>query len=336
MIQGQPTFKRIEEIIENWQGKRIAVLGDIMLDHYLWGIVERISPEAPVPVVSVQRETHLLGGGANVALNLKKLGVSPIVIGLLGEDSAGEEMKKLLSISGIDGSCIETDQYRPTTIKTRIIAHHQQVVRADKEDGREIDEDLQRRFLEKLNGKIKSLSGLIISDYGKGMITKVLLDEVIALCRQNDVFIAVDPKDIHFKSYRQVTVITPNHHEAGFAFGMKIRDEPTLDEVGKGLLSQLDLDSILITRGADGMALFLKDGSRFLLPTVAQKVFDVTGAGDTVIAAYSASLSGRASPYEAALISNQAAGIVVGEIGTAQVEAEELKEAIAEHLEDQE
>ncbi|MBU1317865.1 MAG: D-glycero-beta-D-manno-heptose-7-phosphate kinase [candidate division Zixibacteria bacterium] len=331
-----PNFERIEKIIDGWQEKQVVVLGDIMLDHYLWGVVDRISPEAPVPVVNVQRESHLLGGAANVALNLKKLGCNPLVIGVIGDDAAGSELRKILSITGIDGNGIETDQYRPTTIKTRVIANHQQVVRADREDATEIDDDLQRRFLGKLKDRIASISGLIISDYGKGMITKALLEQVISLCRENDVFIAVDPKDVHFKSYRKVSVITPNHHEAGFAFGMKIRDEATLNEVGAGLLIQLELDSILITRGADGMALFLNDGSKYLLPTVAQKVFDVTGAGDTVIATYSSALSGGATPFEAAYISNQAAGIVVGEIGTAQVEAEQLKETIAAHIEGQE
>jgi D-beta-D-heptose 7-phosphate kinase/D-beta-D-heptose 1-phosphate adenosyltransferase len=324
---------RLRQIIDGWQNKQIAVLGDIMLDHYLWGSVERISPEAPVPIVEIRNETHLLGGAANVALNLKKLGCAPLVIGVVGDDSAGEQLGKLLSLLGVDSSGVESDKYRPTTIKTRIIANNQQVVRADREDRREIDDDMQRRLLGRLQTRIDQISALIISDYGKGVITKGLLQQVIALCRQRKIFIAVDPKDLHFKSYRQVSVITPNHHEAGFAYGMKIRDELTLFEVGTGLLSQLDLDSILITRGSDGMALFLKDGTRHLLPTVAKKVFDVTGAGDTVIAAYTAAHTGSAQPHEAALIANQAAGIVVGEVGTAQATPGQLMAVMLDNKE---
>ena len=328
----KPDFNRIEEIIDNWHGKQIGVLGDVMLDHYLWGNVERISPEAPVPVVEVYKETYLLGGAANVAFNLKKLGCVPFVVGIIGDDSAGQELKKIFSILGVDSYGLETEQYRPTTIKTRVIANNQQVVRADKEDRHEIDEDLARRLLGKLTDRINDISALIISDYGKGVISKALLGRVIDLCRKKGIFVAVDPKDVHFKSYRRVSVITPNHHEAGFAYGMKIRDEETLAEVGRGLLSQLELESILITCGPDGMALFLKDGSQHLLPTVAQKVFDVTGAGDTVISSLTAASAGGASLLEAAYISNQAAGVVVGEIGTAQVTADRLRGVIKSHL----
>jgi D-beta-D-heptose 7-phosphate kinase/D-beta-D-heptose 1-phosphate adenosyltransferase len=319
--------------MDAWHGKRIAVLGDIMLDHYLWGEVDRISPEAPVPVVEVHDETHLMGGAANVALNLKKLGCTPLTMGVIGDDPAGKKLTKIFSILGIDGFGIEIVQYRPTTVKTRIIANNQQVVRADREERREIDKDVQNRLFAGLKERIGDLSALVISDYGKGVITRDLLNNVIGLCRANGVFVAVDPKDVHFRSYRQVSVITPNHHEAGFAYGMKIRDEKTLDEVGKGLLTQLELDSILITRGRDGMALFLSDGSSHLLPTVAQKVFDVTGAGDTVISSYTAAASGGASPLEAAYIANQAAGIVVGDVGTAQVTAAQLKEVMNTYLE---
>lgn len=330
-----PDLSRFEEIIDNWQGRKVAVLGDIMLDHYLWGEVDRISPEAPVPVVKVHDETHLLGGAANVALNLKKLGCEPFVMGVIGDDAPGRKLSKLFSVLGVDGQGVETVQYRPTTVKTRIVANNQQVVRADREDSSEIEEDVQNDLLAKLREQINSISALIISDYGKGVITGNLLKKVIELCRENRVFVSVDPKDVHFKSYRKVSVITPNHHEAGFAYGMKIRDEETLFEVGKGLLSQLELESILITRGKDGMALFLKDGSEHLLPTVAQEVFDVTGAGDTVISSFTAAESGGASPFEAAYIANQAAGVVVGEVGTAQVTADQLRGVLNSYFEQQ-
>lgn len=304
-----------------------------MLDHYVWGRVERISPEAPVPVVEVTDETYLLGGAANVALNLKKLGCGPCVIGVIGDDTAGGELGKLFSILGVDGSGIEVDQYRPTTIKTRIVANSQQVVRADREEKREIDGDLQRRMFERLQSRIGDISALIISDYGKGMITSDILKKTIALCRENDVFVAVDPKDVHFRSYKQVSVITPNHYEASFAYGLRIRDEETLKEVGFGLIRMLDLESILITRGSEGMALFKKDGTLHLLPTVAQKVFDVTGAGDTVISTFTAAAAGGASLLEAAFLSNQAAGVVVGEVGTAQVDSITLERVTHRYIE---
>ncbi len=255
------------------------------------------------------------------------------MLGTIGDDDAGNTLTSLFSISGIDSFGLEKVQYRPTTIKTRIIANNQQVVRADREDKQEIDRDLQNRIFAKLREKIDSISALIISDYGKGVITKDLLGEVVELCRSKGVFIAVDPKDVHFKSYRRVSVITPNHHEAGFAFGMKIRDEESLIEVGKGLLTELELESILITRGKDGMALFEADGSLHLLPTVARKVYDVTGAGDTVISSLTAAAAGEASLYEAAYIANQAAGVVVAEIGTAQVTSEKLKKVINSAME---
>ncbi len=321
-------IERADKIISNWRGREIAVLGDIMLDHYLWGNVERISPEAPVPVVEVDHEEYLLGGAANVALNLKRLGCKPFVVGVAGDDQPGAELLKICSLLGVDSSGIELDNYRPTTIKTRVIANNQQVVRADKEEKSEINGDMQKKLLSSIESKTGSISGLIISDYGKGVITSSLLNNLISLCRDNNLFVAVDPKDVHFKSYRRVSVITPNHHEAGFAFGMRIRDEETLVTVGRGLLNELNLDSILITRGPDGMALFLADGTYHLLPTVAQKVFDVTGAGDTVISSYTAAVTGGADPFEAAYISNIAAGIVVGEIGTAQVTPETLRQSI--------
>ncbi len=331
MTDPQFSFERISRICDVWQGKRVLVLGDVMLDHYLWGSVERISPEAPVPIVEIREETYLLGGAANVALNLKKLGCFPLVCGVVGDDRSGEELRKLFSKLGVDDSGIEVDRYRPTTQKTRIIGNHQQVVRADHEDRREIDQDIERRFLKRIKDTAAGISGVIISDYGKGVITKRLLKSVIETCRDGGVFVAVDPKDIHFKSYKRVSVITPNHHEAGFAYGMRIRDEESLRTVGEGLLAMLELESILITRGADGMTLFEPDGMHHL-PTVAQKVYDVTGAGDTVISAFTAAAAGGASKLEAAFISNQAAGIVVGEIGTAQVTAERLLNHIESYM----
>jgi rfaE bifunctional protein kinase chain/domain len=324
--------QRIDEIFNSIGGNSIIILGDLMMDRYLWGEVHRISPEAPVPVVEVKSETVLLGGAANVAMNVRALGDTPCLIGVIGNDLTSETFNILLGDNGIASDSIVMDNDRPTTIKTRIIAHNQQVVRADHESVDEIDSDIEKEIMEKIKSKIVSAKGLIISDYGKGVITKSLLEKVISLCRKKHVFVAVDPKDVHFKSYKRVSVITPNHHEAGFAYGKRIRNEDELKEVGWGLLKILDAESILITRGPEGMALFEKGQRLTFLPAAARKVYDVTGAGDTVISTFTSAIAAGANLPEAAYVSNQAAGIVVGEIGTAQVNKETLLKEIYRRL----
>ncbi len=324
--------RRIDEIFNSIGGNSIIILGDLMMDRYLWGEVHRISPEAPVPVVEVKSETVLLGGAANVAMNVRALGDVPCLIGVIGNDLTSETFNILLGDNGIASDSIVMDNDRPTTIKTRIIAHNQQVVRADHESVDEIGSAIEKEIMEKIKSKIDSVKGLIISDYGKGVITKSLLEKVISLCRKKHVFVAVDPKDVHFKSYKRVSVITPNHHEAGFAYGKRIRDEEELKEVGWGLLKILDAESILITRGPEGMALFEKGQRLTFLPAAARKVYDVTGAGDTVISIFTSAIAAGANLPEAAYISNQAAGIVVGEIGTAQVNKEALLKEIYRRL----
>jgi D-beta-D-heptose 7-phosphate kinase/D-beta-D-heptose 1-phosphate adenosyltransferase len=309
---------RIDKIFSHMGGNSIIIVGDLMMDRYLWGDVNRISPEAPVPVVEVRNETLLLGGAANVAVNIRKLEDEPYLIGVVGNDLRSETFNILLGDNGIRSDGIVMDNARPTTIKTRIIAHNQQVVRADHETTEDISRETEEEILAKIKAKISEAKGMIISDYGKGVITKKLLDSIISLCRENGIFIAVDPKDVNFKSYNKVSIITPNHHEAGFAYGKRIRNEDDLKEVGWGLLKLLDAESLLITRGPEGMALFEKSERLTFLPTAARKVYDVTGAGDTVISAIVSAIAAGANLPEAAYISNQAAGIVVGEVGTAQ------------------
>ncbi len=328
----QVNLSRIDEIFESVGGNQIIVIGDLMMDRYFWGEVNRISPEAPVPVVEVKEETLLLGGAANVATNIRKLGDDPYLIGVVGNDIRSETFSILLGDKGIRSDGIVMDNGRPTTIKTRIIANNQQVVRADHESTAEIGPQVQEEILDKVKSQIDNARGLIISDYGKGVITETLLNHVIALCREKDVFIAVDPKDVHFRSYRKVSVITPNHLEAGFAYGKRIRNEDDLREVGWGLLDMLDAESILITRGPQGMALFEQGEKLTFLPAAARKVYDVTGAGDTVISTFVSAVAAGASLPEAAFISNQAAGLVVAEVGTAQVERDRLYEEISENL----
>jgi len=324
---------RVESLFEHIGQNKILILGDIMMDRYFWGEVDRISPEAPVPIVNVKNETLLLGGAANVAMNIKTLGDDPYLIGVMGDDSRAKTFTKLLTNNDIGKSGIVFDKNRPTTIKTRIIANNQQVVRADHESVEEIDEEIENQVYAKIEEQIETIKGLIISDYGKGVITTALLKQVIELCRERKIFVAVDPKDVHFKSYKNVSLITPNHHEAGFAYGKRIRNENDLREVGWGLLDLLKTDSILITRGAEGMALFQNNEKLTFLPAAARKVYDVTGAGDTVISTFVSAVAAGADLPEASYISNQAAGIVVGEVGTAQVSKKILLKQIRKSFE---
>lgn len=326
------TLKRLQELFDNLNSARVLVYGDLMIDQYLWGNVNRISPEAPVPIVEVTSETMHLGGAANVARNISAIGCNVELVGLVGDDENAAKLQHLLEREGISQHKLVSDQKRPTTVKTRIIAHNQQVVRADRESRDEIDGYTENEFVKHIEGRLDDLQCLLISDYGKGVITSSFLNTIVSLARKKGKLIAVDPKETHFRNYKQVSVITPNEHEAAFAAGKRIRDDESLKDVGWGLLKELELDSILVTLGARGMALFEQEGNFNHLPTVAKKVFDVTGAGDTVIAVMTAMMAAGATKLEAAYIANQAAGIVVGYIGTAYVSRDELLETIAEQL----
>ena len=323
---------RINKITSNIGKASILILGDIMLDEYLHGVVSRISPEAPVPVVEINHEQLRLGGSANVASNIAALGNKPCLLGVIGEDDAAVKLTQLLKQKGISPDYLVNDKNRRTTIKTRVIANSQQVVRADREDTFEVDGETEKRIFGRFQSLIDNIGGVIISDYGKGLITASLLDKIIPLCREKNVFVGVDPKETHFFNYKRVSVVTPNHHEAGFVAGHRIKNDNDLQQVGKMLLEKLQADSILITRGEKGMALFIKGGGIDYFPTVAKKVFDVTGAGDTVIAAFVSAVAAGADLKEATIVSNCAAGVVVGEIGTAAVTLPELTYELKEHF----
>ncbi len=314
-------------LIDRMTGHTIAIVGDIMLDEYMYGTVDRISPEAPVPVVNLTGQSSTPGGAANVAGNIFGLGDIPLLIGVVGNDNAGEIIDWLLREKGIATESLVYDSQRSTTVKTRIIAQNQQVVRADREIKADVSKDVQEQIIATLAQNRSAIKGLIISDYGKGVITKSLLKRIIEFCLKEDIFVAVDPKDVNFPRYKKVSLITPNHHEAGFAYGMRIIDEETLQTVGVGLLERLEARSILITRGEKGMALFQAGKEMILIPTVAKKVYDVTGAGDTVIASFVSAVAAGATLEEATTIANQAAGVVVGEVGTAVITNNALKEA---------
>lgn len=314
--------------IPRFKSARIMVIGDLMVDEYIWGSVSRISPEAPVPVVSVTSESLRLGGAGNVVNNIHSLGGKLLIGGVVGNDEMGRKIVQDLHKMGIDtkGIVIEPDWI--TTVKTRIIAQQQQVVRYDREIVRPIRPEALKKILSLLEDRIHELDAVLISDYGKGVVCQELVDRVRSLALGAGKIISVDPKVKNFPLFQKVTIITPNHHEAGQAAGRWIQSEEDLMEVGRQLLQQLQCNAILITRGEKGMTLFQDSGEITNIPTMAQEVFDVTGAGDTVISVLTLALAVGANPKQAAVLSNCAAGIVVGEVGTATLKASELEDAM--------
>jgi D-beta-D-heptose 7-phosphate kinase/D-beta-D-heptose 1-phosphate adenosyltransferase len=253
-------------------------------------------------------------------------------LGTVGEDEASIKLNQLLKDKRISSDYIVNDTSRSTTMKTRIIAANQQVVRADRENTHELDKDTERKVLSRFKAVSDEISAVIISDYGKGVISLSLLKQVIDICLEREIFVAVDPKETHFHNYKRVSVITPNHHEAGFAYGKRIRTEQDLLEVGNGLLAKLEAESILITRGADGMSIFRKKEEPTHIPTFARKVYDVTGAGDTVIATFVSAICGGADLIEASVVANAGAGITVAEVGTAAVTVPQLKTELVHNI----
>lgn len=309
------------EILKRFKGAKILVIGDLILDCYIWGNVNRISPEAPVPIVEVTNDTFMLGGAANVADNIIALGGKATVVGLAGKDRAGDILRGLLNERSIESAIFE--DARPTSIKTRVIAHNQQIVRFDKEDSSRIDSKLFNSIAAMLKKTISNHDAVIISDYKKGVISSELVSRVLTVTKAQKKFVAVDPKIGHFHCYKGVSLLTPNLPEASNGAGIVIKDDATLIKAGKTLMKKLSANALLITRGEQGMSLFEKEHV-IHIPTVARHVFDVTGAGDTVIAAFTLAHASGASMKEAATIANHAAGIVVGEVGAAVATPEKL------------
>jgi len=318
---------RLHTIVDAFESRTILVVGDCMMDEYLWGAVSRISPEAPVPVVDVQEETVTLGGAANVASNAVTLGGRVVLVGVIGDDRRGEVFLERMDQLGLDRGGILVSAGRPTTVKTRIVAHSQHVVRADREVRGPLARDEADWILEKTLDALHTADGVIVSDYGKGVLSASLLGALIPAARRMNKVCAVDPKLSHFDSYRGASVITPNKHEAGQAAQRILADDTALQEVGHDLLSSLDLDALLITRGEEGMSLFERGGRYVHLPTRAREVYDVTGAGDTVICTLTLAVSAGASMVEAAEIANHAARIAVGQVGTTSVTKQALLES---------
>jgi len=322
--------RRLGEILKGLRGRRVAVFGDLMLDRYVWGSVERISPEAPVPVLEVRRESARFGGSANVAENVASLGGKAILVGAVGDDAAGRELLSLLAGRGVDASRVVTVPGRRTTTKTRLIAHSQQIVRADWEDAGEIGPPHDAAIHDGLRSAVDECDVLVVSDYGKGVVTRASLAVALSRARETGKLVCVDPKESHFPSYAGVTAITPNQKEAGNAVGIRITDDATLREVGWKLQRDLDAQCVVITRGEEGMTLFIRGGGEVHLPTVAREVFDVTGAGDTVVSALALSLAAGATMVEAAIVSNHAAGLVIREVGTASTTVDEIERSFTE------
>jgi D-beta-D-heptose 7-phosphate kinase/D-beta-D-heptose 1-phosphate adenosyltransferase len=329
------TRARLQKIFNRFPQQTVLVVGDVMLDHFLWGKVSRISPEAPVPVVEVTRESYFPGGAANVARNLRALGVGVKALGVLGDDQAGRELRSLLDQQRIETTGLLVDSTRPTTVKTRIVAHHQQMVRFDKERTTPVSPALAEKLFAQFQAALDEVAAVIFEDYGKGVLSQPLLEAMHRLARRRGKITSADPNSRHPLQFRQLTAITPNRMEAFVAAGLPfvepvddvLHDEPLL-KAGQVLLRKWKPANLLVTLGEHGMCLF-RDGERpHHIPTVAQEVFDVSGAGDTVIATLTAALAAGAQPVEAAEISNHAAGIVVGKVGTATCSTEELMASI--------
>ena len=320
-------LKRSLEILDRLGDLRLAVIGDAMVDRFLWGDVDRISPEAPVPVVRLHRETVKLGGAANVAANIRALGADVNLYAVAGAGETSRTLAGLLDEQGIDPGGLLRIDGRRTTLKTRIIAHSQQVVRADVEAEEALTAEERGELLRRLTGN-GPYDGLVISDYGKGVMTGDVLRDVIAYAKETGTPVVTDPKNGDFTQYRGVTSITPNQKEAAAATSILITDPESLLEAGRRLLERTGAGCVLITRGEHGMALFESNGQEHHLPTEAREVYDVTGAGDTVIAVYTSALAAGATFLEAANLANHAAGLSVREVGTAAVAAGQIRDAV--------
>ncbi|MBU1095574.1 MAG: D-glycero-beta-D-manno-heptose-7-phosphate kinase [Bacteroidetes bacterium] len=314
-----------------FENKKIAVIGDMMLDGYYWGDVKRISPEAPVPVVEIEKEFFRFGGAANVILNIKSLGGIPYPIGIIGDDQEGTIFKRLLDEYDIDSSGLIVSTERPTTVKIRVIANKQHIVRIDKEVKDNINADLELQVIEKFNSILSELDAVILEDYNKGVLTEYVITESIKSANKENKIIAVDPKFINFFSYENVTVFKPNKKESEDAFNMRIVTDDDVKKVGSKLIQKLNAKHILITLGDQGLALFNSENKLLRIPTKARKVADVSGAGDTVIATLTMALASGINISDAAYLANFAGGLVCEEMGIVPINPDNL---IAELLEE--
>jgi rfaE bifunctional protein kinase chain/domain len=322
--------ERLEVLFENFAHQRLVIVGDLMLDHYVWGKVTRVSPEAPVPVVEVQSESHRFGGAANVAYNVISLGAEAIPVGVIGQDAAGERLKSLFEEKAMSTGGLISVAGRPTTTKTRVIAHDQHVVRTDWEIKDPISSEIENRILEFLDSILSDVDGIIFEDYNKGLLTQHLIHQIVRMAGDRPTF--VDPKYHHFFDYQNVTLFKPNRKEAEDRLGISLKTPSERQRAGAELLKRLDCRAVMITLGEEGLMLFESGSEGVQVPTRAVKVHDVSGAGDTVIATMAVSMTAGATLQEAATLANHAAGIVVGEVGIVPIEKERLYRAMIEDL----
>ena len=307
---------------------RILVIGDLMLDEYLWGEVDRISPEAPVQVVTIQKEDFTLGGAGNVVNNAVALGAKVFTAGVIGTGRNGQVLLERFNELGVDTSLIIQEPDRATTQKTRIIAANQHVLRIDRETKQDISGQTLEKIIRLIEDKMPDIDVVLISDYGKGLITKNLLSKVIASAKKHEKMIIVDPKGLDFSKYSGVSLLTPNKKEAALASGVEIDDDSSLEKAANKILENISLDNLLITCGKDGMVLFGKNKTPFRVRAKSRQVFDVSGAGDTVLAVFGLAVASGASIHNSVALANTAAGIVVGKVGTATVSKQELASAL--------
>lgn len=326
-------IKRFDKFAEEAKQKKIAVLGDIMIDHYIIGSVNRISPEAPVPILESLRDEYRLGGASNVALNISTLDAKTYLIGVIGDDSNSDILLDLLAEKNIDASLIVKDKTRPTTIKTRITSKKQQIVRVDREVTSPISKKIEDKIIANFTSIVKEIDALIIEDYNKGLLTERVITEIIKIAKDNKVIISVDPKVDNFFTYKGVTVFKPNLAELAKNMNHKIIDDSDLQAIAWKLFKEIKARYLVVTLGEKGMLIFEHDKNIFSLPTYAREVFDVSGAGDTVISTLTLALTLTDSVLESAIIANHAAGVVCGKLGTSPTNWQEIRESVEQESE---
>ena len=314
--------KRIVEITENFSGKNVLVIGDIMIDEYLSGKVSRLSPEAPVPIIDIKDEVTRFGGAANVALNIKELGCNAVLVGIMGYDRHADIFKALMKDNNIESGVLQS-KTRPTTVKTRIIGDNQHIARVDREKISYVSDQEQESLKQSINASLEMVQAVILEDYNKGVLSREIIHYVIEQCNLKDIPVFVDPKFENFMEYKNVTVFKPNVKEAQQALARNFNSEKDVEKAGQQLLKKLNSDSILLTRGFKGLSLFEKNKATHI-PTQARNVADVSGAGDTVISTLAAAYIGGASLREAAILANIAAGIVIEEVGIIPISKDKL------------
>lgn len=312
------SVQKLQSFFKKSKGKKIAIIGDVMLDKYVYGHISRISPEAPVPVVDIQNTEYKLGGAANVANNIKALEGEPVLIGVIGDDYDSSHYLDVMKSLGLTTVGIFKDKSRPTTAKTRVIAHSQHVLRVDSEVKENISKGIRNKILTFIKNNLKGFESVILQDYNKGVLTKEIISEIILMCKKLNKPVYVDPKFTNFYEYKDVTVFKPNRKEVGDILGMKLDTDESVNEAGSILIDKLNCGYLVLTRGEKGMMLFDKEKNKTVvlnIPTRARKVADVSGAGDTVISTIAVMLAGGAGITEAVMLANQAAGIVCEEVG---------------------